>query len=340
MSSNKNFCRPISPTIQIHPTLGCNLYCSHCYSDSGPSAKTKLDVKIVLEVITDAAKMGYKIVSISGGEPLMYDGLDKILKHAKSYNMTTTVTTNGTLLDNKRLTELEKYLDLMAISLDGPPTIHNEMRGSPNAFKLLLLGLKNLKNSNLSFGFIHTLTQKSWQHLLWIAEFAAQNNASLLQIHPLELVGRANDNLRSSWANDDILTRGYLLAFVLAARYTDSMKIQFDAFHRERVMQNPELIYASDLKIDLENSKPSDLLSDLVVEADGTVVPISYGLSKKFALCNINQSRLSEIWPHYLQKGGYEKFRKLCQKVFKEISMPNDLPLFNWYELMVSSSYN
>lgn len=291
MSSNKNFSRPIRPTIQIHPTLNCNLYCSHCYSNSGPSSKIKLDVKIALQAITDAAKMGYKIISISGGEPLMYDGLDIILEHAKSCDMTTTITSNGTLLNNKKITKLEKYLDLMALSLDGPSQIHNEMRHSPDAFNLLLSGLENLKNSNLDFGFIHTLTQKSWQHLLWIAEFAVQNNASLLQIHPLELSGRANGNLNSSWPDDDILTRGYLLATVLADKYADSTKIQFDVFDRDQVMKNPELVYASDLKTDLESATPSDLLSDLVVEADGTVVPISYGFSKKIQSVQYKQSK-------------------------------------------------
>src|ERR1700735_85453 len=81
--------------IQIHASLSFILSCAHCYSSSGPLERTELDVATLCKVISDAAEMGYRVVSMSGGEPLMYGGLDEVLGHAKSLNMFTTVTTNG-----------------------------------------------------------------------------------------------------------------------------------------------------------------------------------------------------------------------------------------------------
>jgi MoaA/NifB/PqqE/SkfB family radical SAM enzyme len=299
--------------------------------------------------------MGYKIVAFSGGEPLMYKELDQLLVHAKSLGMKTTITTNGTLLDKKQLSKKvnKENVDLIAISLDGPPQLHNEIRGSRYAFDRLVQGLDNIRDTGIKFGFIHTLTRNSWEHLLWIAEFAAKNNASLLQIHPIELQGRADIIMQPSAVDDDILARVYLITLALVSKYKDSMVIQFDAFRRDYVLEKPELVYASDINYDdhysTQDIKLADLLNFLVVEADGSIVPIAYNFSKRYELCNINNKRLSEIWPSYIkqQKGGYRMFRKLCQEVFREIldiTTNNEqqrplLPFFNWYELIVNRSH-
>jgi Fe-coproporphyrin III synthase len=84
--------------IQIHPTLRCNLFCAHCYSSSGPASHTELDREIVLGLVKDAAQLGYNVVGISGGEPLLYRPLPDVLGEARRQGLATTVTTNGMML--------------------------------------------------------------------------------------------------------------------------------------------------------------------------------------------------------------------------------------------------
>jgi Fe-coproporphyrin III synthase len=324
--------------IQIHPTLTCNLQCKHCYSSSAPSIKGALGVEVLCAALSDAAEMGYEVAAISGGEPLIYRELDVVLTHAKKCGMRTAVTTNGTLLDMKRLSKLEHCVDIMAISLDGPSDIHNEVRQSAQAFDRLLRGVDHVRTLGISFGFIHTLTKQSWKHLLWIADFASQQGASLLQLHPLELSGRAEKLMQESSPDDDILARAYLIALVLAEQYRGSMNIQLDVFRKDDLLAHPELVYASDLQAGVTKMKPADLLGLVVIEADGAVVPISYGFAKDYAICNLRHQRLSEAWPSYRQYG-YLAFRKLCQDICKEIAVPSELPFFNWHELIVSRSH-
>jgi Fe-coproporphyrin III synthase len=342
--SNLTSPRQQQRTVQIHPTLWCNLLCQHCYSSSGPSlTRVTLDQTTLLDAITDVHKLGYRIVSFSGGEPLLYNGLENLLSHAKSLGMKTSVTTNGTVLNKELLGRLKDHLDLLAISLDGPPSIHNEIRGSQDAFDRLLKGLENVKSVGLPIGFIHTLTRENWEHLLWVAEFAANHHASLLQIHPLELHGRAELMMGASSPDDDILARVYIITLALASKYEGIMRLQFDAFRRDYIINNPELVYGSDFGVDSNKGDSklqlADLLNFLVIDADGTVVPIAYGFSKRYMLCNINKTRLYQVWPHYLQDpDGYWLFRKLCKEVYDEISTPSELPFFNWYELVVKRS--
>jgi Fe-coproporphyrin III synthase len=299
--------------------------------------RTELNPALVCGLVSDAARMGYQVVSFSGGEPFLYSGLVEVLRHAKSLALRTTVTTNGYFLQPRQLESLRDLVDVLAVSLDGPPELHNRLRGSPQAFDRLCAGLKNLRTSGLSFGFIHTLTHQTWEYLSWIAEFAAASGARLLQLHPLEMVGRAEGRLGALCAEEDGLAKAYLVATALAAKYARSMTIQTDLLHRDQVMRAPEMVYADELTADWNAIAPADLLGLIVVEADGAVVPISYGFSRRYKICSLNKQRLDQGWHSFLNEG-YPEFRRLCRLLFEELISPNQRPLFNWHERVVARS--
>lgn len=325
------------PIFQIHPTRMCNLACRHCYSHSGPAVRKEIELDFVIRAIRDVAAMGYQVVSVSGGEPFMYGGLLDLLKCAKSVGMRTTVTTNGFFLQPENLAAIRDYADLVAVSFDGPPELHNRIRASQKAFERLVVGVNNLHASGLNFGLIHTLTHQSWEHLLWIAEFAAESGARLLQIHPLERAGRAERAMAAkSFTNDDTNARAYLLSAALAAKYADRMTVQLDLLHRAQVLQNPGLIYGS-LASPTSYANPAELMRVLVLETDGTVVPVAYGFSHRYALCNIAGESIRESWPRYLTDI-YPAFISLCRDSFDSIARDEHLNLFNWHELLVARS--
>jgi MoaA/NifB/PqqE/SkfB family radical SAM enzyme len=324
------------PILQIHPSLWCNLRCRHCYSESSPQMRMQLDPEYVRAAISDAAAMGYKVVSVSGGEPFLYRELPTVLRHARSLGLRTTVTTNGYFLKEQRLSELVGLLDVLAISVDGPPEMHNQIRGSSQAFARMQAGLENLRKAGINFGFIHTATRNNWDHLPWVAEFASSEGGKLLQIHPLELAGRAISEMREHSVGDSLLAKIYLLAFALTAKYGDSMRIQCDLMHREHAISNPELIYASK-SWGTTAKLPSDLLGLIVLEPDGTVIPLSYGFSRTYQLGNIKNKTLREGWKEFARER-YLQFRRLCRKVFDFVSRPDGPELFNWHELIVASS--
>lgn len=325
-------------TIQVHPTLTCNLRCRHCYSSSAPTESASLSVDTLCAVLTDAAALGYRRVAFSGGEPLVYHGLTEVLAHAQACGLRTTLTTNGMLLTEKRMAALRPHLDLIAVSLDGPPQVHNNVRQSPDAFDRLVRGVAAVRDAGIPFGFIHTVTRRSWPHLLWTAEFAAQQGARLLQLHPLELTGRAATLMRGDEPDDDLLARVYVLSVALASKYQGEMKIHFDAFRKDDVMANPEHVYASREGDETVGASLADLLGVMVVETDGTVVPVSYGFSHRYQVCDLRHQRLATAADAYVAHG-YPAFRRLCRAVYEEIAVPCDLPFFDWHALIVARSY-
>jgi MoaA/NifB/PqqE/SkfB family radical SAM enzyme len=69
------------------------------------------------------------------------------------------------------------------------------MCADPRAFSTMAARLEGVRRSGIPFGFIFTLTQFNLHELEWVAGFALQQGARLLQIHPLEEAGRAAERL-------------------------------------------------------------------------------------------------------------------------------------------------
>ena len=59
-----------------------------------------------------------------------------------------------------------------------------------------------------------------------------------------------------------------------------SMTVQIDLLHRDQILSMPELVYADELSTGWEEFAPAKLLSLIVMEADGAIVPVSYGFSR------------------------------------------------------------
>lgn len=324
------------PVFHVHASRLCNLACLHCYSASGPDASGALDPEVVCRAVSDAAALGYRVVSFSGGEPFAYDGLVEVLQHARGLGLRTSVTTNGTVLKAHHQRAIAELVDIVAVSVDGPRALHNRIRASGTAFERTCRGLACIRETAAAMGIIHTLTCESLAHLEWLAEFALNYGAGLLQIHPLELFGRGRTTMQAGAANAEILARAYLTCFALQRKYAAGLTVQLDLAHRDQLRAAPDSIYASDPELTRDESAAS-LLGVMVLEADGSVVPLAYGFGRQFRICSILEQDLRPAWDGYVGTG-YLNFRSLCRKVWAELADPATPVLLNWHDLIVARS--
>lgn len=326
--------------VQIHPTRRCNLRCLHCYSSSSPEEEGALAVDLLRKAVTDAAHEGYHVISLSGGEPLLYDGIRELFTHVKAVGLGSALTTNGMLLKGRRLERLADVTDLIAVSLDGKPDSHDRIRGSRRAFGAMEANLPALRATGIPFGFIFTLTQHNLDELDWVARFALDQGAKLLQIHPLELAGRARQEMEEEHPDRQETAVAFLEAARLRRQLGDRMKIQVDLSHRQALAAHPERAYA-DLDRDAANAPLADSVSPLIIESDGAVVPLEYGFSRAFALGNLHDAGLSELACAW-KKNGLPAFRSLCRRVHRQATAaPAEgvaAPVFNWYEAVAEAS--
>jgi MoaA/NifB/PqqE/SkfB family radical SAM enzyme len=69
--------------LELELTRRCPLQCQHCYSDSSPAGpQGTMTTSAWEEVIADAAVMGVETVQLIGGEPTVYPGFTRLLRHA------------------------------------------------------------------------------------------------------------------------------------------------------------------------------------------------------------------------------------------------------------------
>ncbi len=272
--------------VQVHPTRRCNLSCRHCYSESGPGARDELPWETVRDLVTDAAALSYDLLAVSGGEPALYPHLAELLRAAKSAGMNTTVTTNGALLVPQRLDVVTEHLDLLVMSLDGPPADHDLMRGRPGAFATLAGRLDALRQRTIPFGFLFTLTQHNVHQLEWAAGFAAEQGAQLLQIHPLEAVGAGR---ALSSAVPDSTECGFAVLEVarLQRQFSSRLRLHLDLVPARLLARQ-----LADLAREHDGDGPAPV-SPLVVEPDGFCVPFQYGFPRHLALGDLREHRLA-----------------------------------------------
>lgn len=84
---------------------------------------------------------GHPLISFTGGEPLLHREIAEFVLYAKRQGRLCTLTTNGWLLEQRAGELCQAGLDLLVVSVDGPPEIHDRIRGN-GSFERLLAGLK------------------------------------------------------------------------------------------------------------------------------------------------------------------------------------------------------
>lgn len=316
--------------VQIHPTRKCNLSCKHCYSSSSPQATDTLEPAVLIDALDDLAAEGYNWVTFSGGEPLVYDPLAEVLTHAKRVNMNATLVSNGMLLTGPRLDAIECNIDALVVSLDGKPDSHNHMRNSSRAFSAMEKNLSELRDRGIKFGFLFTLTQNNLDELPWVVDFCVEHGACALLVHPLEVTGNATSQLPGKSPDSLENAHAWLLVEQLKSKYEGQINIQLNLVHTATIEQNPDQFFLNQSTTHLQG-KLADLLSGLVIEPDGEVVPLQYGFPRQFSLGNLKDSRISDMvsrWRNQISP----KLHALSVDLHASLSGEGEGQLINWYE--------
>ena len=279
--------RRVSRIVQIHPTRRCNLTCQHCYSESGPGIRGELSLELLLDLVRDAAAERYDYLAISGGEPLMWRGLMPLLAAGRSAGMTVTLTTNGTLVTSEVARRLADATSYVAVSVDGAPGSHDRIRGE-GSFARMQRGVSLLRSAGVKVGVIWTLTQSNAHELADVYAFGREIEAEFVQVHPLESVGYAAQNLRAEVPDMDELLVAGLFASDLRDESPGTVPIYLDAAAStdlaDRVMPSPD-----------RDAPLSALVDPLVVRPDGLVVPGNYALPESWALGRVTEAPLSTL---------------------------------------------
>ncbi|MBE9562960.1 MAG: radical SAM protein [Proteobacteria bacterium] len=190
---------PISHNIlllAINLTSRCNLACHHCYLDADTlqqSNPNELTTTEICDLLTNMAKRSNEtMVVLTGGEPLIRNDIEILIKHGSQLGLTMVIGTNGMLLTEKRVLSLKKAGLLgVGISLDSlNPTYHDEFRGKQGSWDKTMVGIENCHKHNLSFQLHFSVTENNADELPKIIDFARDKGAMVLNVFFLVCTGR------------------------------------------------------------------------------------------------------------------------------------------------------
>ena len=280
--------------VHLHPTRLCNLACMHCYSESSPQQKSSLPLESLVPALPLLKAEGYNLLSISGGEPLMYASLVPLVDQAQTNGFRVTMITNG-LVATKRMDDVVSRLDGIAISFDGPAQIHNCLRGRADAFGRACATLAKLADDRRPVAAAISLTREAIPDLPDLADHLVSLGASALHIRPVAVAGRARTMADTSFFSPADKARLYLVTLALGEELAGRVQVHCDLAPARSLWQQREA-YAALLATCAQNGMTNptneflaDLVNPLVITEMGVLKPIAYDFSSRFNVVSIEK---------------------------------------------------
>lgn len=183
--------------ISWNVTKECNLYCDHCYRESGPGKKMpdELSTEEGKKLLDEIYAAGFRFIVFSGGEPLMRKDIYELIGYADAMGMMTALGTNGTLITEGIADELAvSGLKAAAISIDSVQADkHDRFRGKPGSFNQALEGIKNCVKAGIRVQMNPTIDQGNNDEIIELADLAKRLGVSSAHMLFLVPTGRGKE---------------------------------------------------------------------------------------------------------------------------------------------------
>jgi len=202
--------RPLMVSWNI--TRECNLACRHCYRDAGEKEAGELTLDEGLSLIDEIAALGFKLLILSGGEPLLRGDILKLIEQAVIKGLRTVIGTNGTLITPEMAEALKGAgLARAGISIDSPSqSAHDAFRRHEGAFQKTLKGIDACRRAGLQFQIHTTVREHNFHEIEAITDFAIEQGAAAHHVFFLVPTGRASfmkKELLNARSHEELLKR-------------------------------------------------------------------------------------------------------------------------------------
>jgi MoaA/NifB/PqqE/SkfB family radical SAM enzyme len=153
---------PAPTAIALSPTMRCNLSCTGCYARDYPT-DNELPLPTIHRLLSSAERMGVFLLVITGGEPLMREGiLDVFQSHRRLLFL---LITNGTLLDKPAAGKISRSGNVVpVISLEGWRE-HTDARRGVGVHDQVERAMRYLQEEGVIFGFSATVASDNFETL-------------------------------------------------------------------------------------------------------------------------------------------------------------------------------
>jgi radical SAM protein with 4Fe4S-binding SPASM domain len=128
----------------------------HCASASKPAFPDEVDTAQALRIVDAAYDFGARFFGITGGEPLLRKDLFEVVSYARKIGLSTSIITDGHLLDESAFEKIVKNEVRVSISIDGTEATNDLIRGKGTYAKAVAT-IEELSRENLLNCLVYTL---------------------------------------------------------------------------------------------------------------------------------------------------------------------------------------
>lgn len=151
--------QPITSVWEV--TMGCNMRCGHCGSSCKEPLPDELTTDEALGLCDQAAELGLKWITLSGGEPLTRKDVPDLVARLHQNGVAVNMITNGWMLKREMAESLKRSgISTIAVSIDGTAEIHDRIR-KEGAFERARQAFSILKALGIKTGAVTTITKQN-----------------------------------------------------------------------------------------------------------------------------------------------------------------------------------
>lgn len=131
-----------------------------------------------LKTLVDEMAPYNPIIRTNFIEPLLYSHLRELVEYVQSKGLRFYTITNGWMLQKHAEWLVDAQINVLRVSLDGPESVHDDIRGMKGSFNRSITGLKTAierkKRNNTKFpilGICYTISDHNYTHLVETMEW-------------------------------------------------------------------------------------------------------------------------------------------------------------------------
>jgi pyrroloquinoline quinone biosynthesis protein E len=287
-------------------TYKCPLQCSYCSNPLDLNGTGKeLTTEQWISVFEQGRKMGAAQLGFSGGEPLVRQDLETLIREARRMGYYTNLITSGLGMDGRRVADFhEAGLDHIQISFQASSEeLNNQLAGSNKAFAQKIAMAKEVKAQGYPMVLNFVIHRDNIEEIDKIIELAIELEGDFVELAIAQYYG---------WA---FLNREHLLPTREQLERAEAVTNQY----REQLGdQAPKLIFVTP---DYYEERPKACMNGwgnifLTIAPDGTALPCHSARELPLTFPNVLDQSLEEIW--YRSTGfnhfrGYEWMKEPCR---------------------------
>ena len=273
--------------LTLYLTFRCNLKCAMCMQFRGnqkiPSSRTwynrqqELPLKTWISLL-DQVSSFRPWIYLLGGEPLLYPQFTELVWEARKRKLNIHLQTNGTLLAEVADSLVQAGVMVVCISLDGPPEVHDAIRGVPGTFRKLEEGVQALlaararhRRPNPVLSINCTISRSNVKRLPEMVPLAIKLGAETLQFQHAQFNSPGKVALHNEFLSPErVRNLGLDMAFpsICEGEYYQSEITSADIPFLQESLAQIRQLSKDKLKVTFLPNLPPELLSAYYLDLD------------------------------------------------------------------------